>query len=245
MHARAVTERLRAGEVPLWEHPEWKQDFPWLVQGLTGAGDRERPFDPAWFGEGRPRDVMERWWSLGRATGATRIEHGHQMHGPVVRLHVSPGTDGHVTRTGRVLLTVTVADCVPVSLVDPELHAVALLHGGWRGVAAGILERGIEVLTERLAVRPEHLHAHLGPAICGECYEVGPEVHRALELPEPDAPEPVDLRAALADRAVRAGIGEERITASTHCTRCGNSPFFSHRRGHLTRQVAVLGIAAE
>src|SRR5690606_18360795 len=104
-----------------------------------------------------------------------------------------PAIDGHATRAPGLLLAVSVADCVPVSLVDPERRAVALLHAGWRGAAAGILERGLEVLAERLLARPEDLHVHLGPAICGGCYEVGPEVHRALGLPEPPAPAPVDL----------------------------------------------------
>ena len=46
--------------VPFLEHPIWRQLFPWLVQGVTGAGD-SRPFDLALFGEARPRDVLERW----------------------------------------------------------------------------------------------------------------------------------------------------------------------------------------
>jgi copper oxidase (laccase) domain-containing protein len=143
-----------------------------------------------------------------------------------------------------VLLTVSVADCVPISLVAPERRAVALLHGGWRGIAAGILERGIELLTGRFGARASELHAHLGPAICGRCYEVGPEVHRGLGLPEPSGAQPVDLRAILAERMSIVGIPEDGITCSTHCTRCGDGSFFSHRGGSVERQVAVLGVAA-
>src|SRR5205814_4875919 len=106
-------------------------------------------------------------------------------------LHVSPATDGHVTRAPGLVLAVSIADCVPISLVHPELRAVALLHGGWRGVASDILERGIDTLTGRMAAHPEELHVHLGPAICGRCYQVGPEVHRGLGLPEPAGPDPV------------------------------------------------------
>lgn len=252
---RPATERSRgdaaAAGVPLWEHPDWAARFPWLIQGVTGARAGPETFDLALFGDGRPRDVMERWWALGRATGAVRLVHGHQVHGAVVRvhgdgppgLHVSPATDGHVTRAPGVLLAVSVADCVPISLVAPEARVVALLHGGWRGVAAGILERGLELLAGRLDVKADALHVHLGPAICGACYEVGPEVHRGLGLAEPPGARPIDLRAVVAERARRAGVAAERITTSTWCTRCGDGPFFSHRGGCAERQVAVLGIA--
>jgi YfiH family protein len=238
--------------VPIWTHADWRKRFPWVAQGITGAGGAGPPFDLALFGQGRPQEVMGRWWALGGALGANRIVHGHQVHGAVVRVHdegapglqVSPATDGHVTRASGVLLTVSVADCVPIAVVDPERRAVALLHGGWRGVAAGIFERGLEVLTERFEARAADLHVHLGPSICGRCYEVGPEVHRGLGLTEPGAPEPVDLRAVIADRALAAGVREDRITASTWCTKCGDSPFFSHRGGRPERQVAFLGVAA-
>jgi YfiH family protein len=195
---------------------------------------------------------MERWGRLTRETGADRVVHGRQVHGAAVRLHdagppglhVSPATDGHATRASGVLLTVSVADCAPISLVAPDARVVALLHGGWRGVAAGILERGLELLAGRLDVQPHDLHAHLGPAICGRCYEVGPEVHRGLGLAEPDRAAPIDLRAVIAERARRAGVADQRITQSTWCTRCGDGPFFSHRGGCTERQVAVLGIAS-
>jgi YfiH family protein len=254
--AEWLDQRAAAAGVPLWEHPEWRERFPWLVQGITagrtGTSPDERRFDLALFGEGRASEVMERWGRLTRETGADRVVHGRQVHGAAVRLHdagppglhVSPATDGHATRASGVLLTVSVADCAPISLVAPDARVVALLHGGWRGVAAGILERGLELLAGRLDVQPHDLHAHLGPAICGRCYEVGPEVHRGLGLAEPDRAAPIDLRAVIAERARRAGVADQRITQSTWCTRCGDGPFFSHRGGCTERQVAVLGIAS-
>ena len=98
------------------------------------------------------------------------------------------------------------------------------------------------MLEQRPGVRPAEVHVHLGPTICGDCYEVGPEVYRGLGLPEPPQPECVDLRALVADRALRTGVREDCITLSQHCTRCGGSPFLSHRGGRSERQVAVLGI---
>jgi YfiH family protein len=247
---RPVREVPVAGEVPLYGHPEWAREFPWLVQGVTARGEGSQPFDLALFGTGRTYDVLTRWQAFGRACELERIVHGRQVHGSTVRfheagppgLHVAPACDGHATAAPEVLLTVGLADCVGASLVDPVRRAVALLHCGWRGTAAGVLERGIEVLAERTDSDPADLHLHLGPAICGECYEVGPEVHRALGLEAPPAPRPVDLRGALARRAVDAGVDPSRITVSEHCTRCGGSPFFSHRGGDAERHQSFLGI---
>ncbi len=83
---------------------------------------------------------------------------------------------------------------------------------------------------------------HLGPAICGACYEVGPEVHAALGLEVPPLAAPVDLREALARQARAAGVPPESITISSLCTLCGDGNLFSHRGGRSERQVAILGL---
>lgn len=188
---------------------------------------------------------MARWRRLREHTGMARAVHALQVHGRRVRehddtspgLHVLEGFDGHVTDRPGILLTVTVADCVPISLVDPDRRRIALLHGGWRGTAAGIVEAGLTALGSD----PERLFAHMGPAICGDCYEVGPEVHEALGLVVPDTNTPVDVRAVQATQLVDAGLAPDRVTVSEHCTLCG-SGFFSHRGGSPGRQVGVLGI---
>src|SRR5205085_7847567 len=107
----------------------------------------------------------------------------------------------------------SVADCVPASIVDPARRVVAVVHAGWRGTAGGILEAALGELA-RSGSDPAALRVHFGPAICGDCYEVGPEVHAAVNpaLPAPEAPAPIDLRAALARRATGAGAPAERVT---------------------------------
>lgn len=248
---RRVREIPTSG-LPSVVHPEWGEEFPWLVQGCTTQGGSGEPFDLALFGRAsEPRAVLGRWEELLRATGLARAFHAHQVHGAAVRFHVrgEPGLhlaepcDGHATTDADVLLAVTTADCVPVSVVDPRRRAVALLHAGWRGAAAGILERGVAVLAERVASDPGDLHVHLGPAICGRCYEVGPEVFFALGLEAPSGPEPLDLRGALARRAAAAGVALANVTISAHCTHCGEG-FFSHRGGDAQRQVGFLGMRA-
>lgn len=260
-----TVEEVPCTGLPALVHPEWEERFAWLVQGTTRAtqnaatsatseprNGQPEPFDLGLFSDASPaRDVLARWGALRLATGMSEIVHGHQVHEASVRwhragapgLHLLDPCDGHATTDAGILLTVTVADCVPVSVVDPRRRAVALVHAGWRGIAAGILERGVAVLAERAGSRPADVHIHLGPAICGRCYEVGPEVFPAVGLEAPRSPSPLDLRAVLALRAVAAGVPERQITLSAHCTRCGVG-FFSHRGGDRARQVGFLGIRA-
>ena len=251
---RAVEEISSHADLPLRVHPEWRERFPWLVQGVTGRGDAEEAFDLGLFGAQPVGVVLARWERLREATGMRRVVHSRQVHGAELRAHgtgdepgllIAAGFDGHLTRATGVLLTVSVADCVPVSIVDAASRVVALVHAGWRGIAAGIVERAVE-RVRAWRTDGEELWLHCGPAICGTCYEVGPEVHAAVlpGEPPPDEPTPIDLRAVIADRAASLGIEGERVTVSTHCTRCGPGKFFSHRGGAAGRQMAILGIRA-
>ena len=79
---------------------------------------------------------------------------------------------------------------------------------------------------------------HLGPAICGRCYQVGPDVFEQLTGWQTIRNRHVDLRALLAEQAKEMGV--RQLSASPHCTRCDNDRFFSHRAGDAGRQVAVI-----
>ena len=130
----------------------------------------------------------------------------------------------------------TIADCVPVLIGHPS-GVVAAVHAGWRGVAGGILAEAIRAL-EALGLVPRDLVVHLGPSICGRCYEVGPDVYEKLTGWETRHPRHVDLRALLAEQAKEAGV--VRWSASGECTRCDNDRLFSHRAGDAGRQIAVI-----
>ena len=241
---RTVVEE--ADDEGLHTHPEWTTALPWLAQGVTG-----RDADMSLFGASPVGEVLPRWERLRQSAGCRTIVHARQVHHATVLTHgplpagilIGPDADGHLTRESGTLLAVSVADCVPISIVAPDARALALLHGGWRGVAAGILERGIAALTGTYPVDAADLLIHFGPAICGECFEVGPEVPAGLGMDAPDATH-VDLRALLAVRAVAAGVRPGNITVSAFCTRHGSSPFYSHRGGCAERQVTVLGVRA-
>jgi polyphenol oxidase len=232
--------------VRLFVHPGWKTALPHLVHGITAGADMSL------FGNAPAREVTSRWLQLTRHLGCDAAIHARQVHEAEVLTHelavrgilIAGDADGHITMLPRTLLAVSVADCVPIAIAAPEQRAVALLHGGWRGVAAGILETGITALRRRFAIDPAALRIHLGPAICGDCFEVGPEVPPQLGMDGvPDGGHVrIDLRRHLAVRAVRAGVPAAGVSISAHCTRCGGSPFYSHRGGCAERQIAVLGL---
>ena len=246
---QVVRDARTHGPVPLWRQPHWTERFPWLVQGTTGRGS-EPSFDLGLFGNQPVGPAITRWRTLRETLGFAQAIHARQAHRADVLAHecVSPGllvverVDGHVTRTPDILLAVSIADCVPVFLVEPGVRAVAVLHAGWRGAAGGMLEAGVRALHELTGARAEKLYVHFGPAICGRCYEVGPEVHEALGQPIPARNTPIDLRAILAGRAADLGVPGANISVSECCTKCDNTDFFSHRAGDTGRQMGVIGI---
>ncbi|HEY4306614.1 MAG TPA: polyphenol oxidase family protein [Gemmatimonadaceae bacterium] len=173
-----------------------------------------------------------------------RLAAAGQVHGANVLVH-RPGwsgwlraesADGHVSVERKTGLAVTIADCVPVFIAHPS-GAIALLHSGWRGTAARIVEKGISALTAA-GLSAGDMRVHTGPAICGKCYEVSAEVYAQLTGKDPGKPTTIDLRALIADHARAMGV--RQITSTDSCTRCDNAAFFSHRAGDEGRQLGVI-----
>jgi YfiH family protein len=168
---------------------------------------------------------------------------GHQVHGIEVRALREPPAeedhgeevDGQATRLPRVAPTVFVADCLPVALSAGD--GVAMLHAGWRGLAGGILERGVATLRG-LGARGD-VHAAIGPGAGACCYEAGEEVHASVghSVGRND-----DLKAAAAERLRAAGVSEVQDVGI--CTICDEG-YFSHRRagGVTGRQAGVVWLA--
>ena len=249
---RTVRERHEE-KFPAFVHADWAVAFPWLLQGTTTRGAPGHEFDFGLFSEGTRSDAVQGHWDqLLTVTGMRVAMHAPQVHEADVRvyqasaggsgLQLVEACDGHMTNQIGVLLAITAADCVPIFLVEPQARVVGVLHAGWRGVAAGILEQGLAVMFREFGIRERQLHIHFGPAICGNCYEVGPEVHEALRLTVPSHPGRLDLRAVLADRGSALGVDLDKMSRSTHCTICTQSGLFSHRGGDRSRQVAFMGI---
>ncbi len=249
---RVASEVPLAGAVPRWEVPGWRERFG-VVAGVTGRGDGTAGagFDLGlWTGE-PVGQVHERWRDFLRAEpGFPGAVLSHQVHGTAIAQHserhqgwtLLGGYDGHLTGASGLLLLVTVADCVPVYLLDPTRRHCALVHAGWRGVAGGILEAAVSHLCGASGGSPADLAMHCGVAISGPCYEVDDAVATACGKPTPTGTKVhLDLRDRLADQGDVLGVGE--ITVSGHCTASQPGDFFSHRGsgGRDGRQVAYLG----
>jgi polyphenol oxidase len=162
---------------------------------------------------GRVRDNRER---VRAAVGAERLAQGRQVHGTrvVVDAEGIEEADGQVTTVPGVAAMVLVADCLPVALAGPE--RVGMVHAGWRGLAAGVLDGGVEA-TGAVA-------AAIGPGIGPCCYEVGDDVRAVFGTREPT----LDLNAIARARLEAAGVRD--IHDCGLCTSCDAERFFSHRR---------------
>ncbi|HVF41087.1 MAG TPA: polyphenol oxidase family protein [Gemmatimonadaceae bacterium] len=191
-------------------------------------------------------DVMARWTALQDelSSQARRTVIGRQVHGASVITHrggweglLRTGeADGHVAAEKGIALAVSVADCVPIFLAHPS-GVVGILHSGWRGTVSRIIDAGLRAFA-RIGLPPDELRMHLGPAICGRCYEVSAEVRAELTGQPVNRSGNVDLRSLIAEHAHEAGV--VHVTVSASCTRCDNDRFFSHRAGDTGRQIGVI-----
>jgi polyphenol oxidase len=193
---------------------------------------------------------MSRWLAFRRAlAGFDAVVLGNQVHGVAVERVDGgrgwiqlEGIDGWVTTVPGILLTVTIADCIPIYLAAPG-RGVALLHAGWRGTAGGILGVGLRRLLEATGALAGDVLMHCGIGICGPCYEVGSEVMTGCGLAATGAgPWHLDLRDHLARQAERLGVGQ--VTVSSWCSAHDRTSFYSHRasQGSDGRMVAYLGL---
>lgn len=215
-----------------WEE---RDGIRWLAAGMPGA--------KAVFSTRSAGSAKESHVPLAAALGVPpeRIVVGRQVHGAELAFPGATGgevpeADGQVISEPGFAAMVLVADCLPVALVGPE--GAAMLHCGWRGLAAGIVARGAAAIGAT--------HAAIGPGIGPCCYEVGAEVldafaglgdgvaaGRMLDLPE------------VARRLLReAGVAE--VESAGLCTCCEEELFFSHRRdGGPGRQAGLVWIERE
>lgn len=187
---------------------------------------------PAWAALAREFDVP-----------ADTVVRMHQVHGAdVFEAHHAnrgrwPEADIAITVDPSLAVSVRTADCVPILLADRRGCAVAAIHAGWRGTAAGAAIVAVQSLTSRYGTRPEDVIAAIGPSIGPCCYEVGPELAGHFSS-HPEAPTwfstderpHLDLWRATHDQLAGAGVPQSQIHVCALCTFDHPALFHSYRR---------------
>jgi polyphenol oxidase len=184
----------------------------------------------------------------------------HQIHSD--RVHIIKDvpaqwnrSDGDALITGieNCALAVLTADCFPIILADPRNKVAAVVHSGWRGTLARILQKTIEAMRREFGSDPAHLVAAIGPGIRSCCFEVGEQVAALFEKefahvtnPRHDHPGKflVDLPKALELQMNGSRIKPGNIHDICSCTRCNPDEFFSYRAEgqNSGRMMAVIGV---
>ena len=239
---------------PVWYEARgdgWRAAFSTRLGGVSPA-----PFDTLNLGIATADDPDRVWrnrmaFAAAAGIAADDLVVPGQVHGTVVaevgrrergrgarrRTDVVAGTDGLLTRAAAVPLLMTFADCVPVLLVvGRPARALALVHAGWRGMAAGIVEQAARAVGAQAAA------AVIGPSIGPCCFAVSPDVGERFEAAFPGTWRAgrVDLWEAARRQLAAGGFAAADIVSSGLCT-CHDHEFFSHRREHgaTGRQAAV------
>jgi len=168
--------------------------------------------------------------------------------------------DGSYTTQANVVSVVLTADCLPVLVCTRQGDGVAALHAGWRGLANGILEQGIEKLLAATKRRPEDLLVWLGPAIGPENFEVGEDVRQSFlqqsmqnshyytqieQCFTPSKNTSDEKNKWFADIYQLARIrlslmGVENCSGGNYCTYNDKEKFYSYRRDGKTGRMASL-----
>jgi len=182
-------------------------------------------------------------------TATVRVGNAERGRGTTSLESAIEGADALVTTAGATL-TVLVADCVPLALVDPEAGVLAVVHAGWRGTGGAIVRSTLSVM-EHQGARAERTWAFLGPAVAPDLYQVDAVVHRALEgalgpagldahvmAPDGAGHWRCDLVAANIVQLVAGGLDESRIEWCGVATSDGR--FFSDRSERPCGRFALL-----
>jgi YfiH family protein len=172
----------------------------------------------------------------------SRQVHGRAVHcsvGPVEPIRdprLLPAADAIVSASAGRLLSVRVADCLPILIACPRRGAAAAVHAGWRGLVAGVVDAAIEALCA-MGCDPSDLLVAVGPAIGAAAYEVGAEVLQAFDeagrgaaVLRDRATQRLDLVATLRGQLEALGIAADRIDGGDRCTHADPARFFSYRR---------------
>lgn len=169
-----------------------------------------------------------------------------QVHGNELRVirgltPIGPG-DGLLTNQVSMALGILTADCLPLYMWDSGARVAGIVHAGWKGMKAGIIENAIGKLRSKFSTRVENLRIAFGPAIRKCCYEVGPEFQEYFPVSylapqQGQSKGRMDLINEAAFRLGRRGVDLAEIQDVEICTSCSRSRFFSTRSGDADQRI--------
>lgn len=166
------------------------------------------------------------------------ISYVKQVHSDDVSKIINNGFageyDGLITNIPNRILSIQVADCVPIFLYDVESHVIGLVHAGWRGTLKKIVRRAVNSMNDWFQSKPQNLEAYLGPSIHACCYEVGEEVAdlfgRNSMIRKDSDNYFFDIVLANKIQLLDCGVKSENIKEADECTCCSSTNFHSYRR---------------
>lgn len=146
-------------------------------------------------------------------------------------------TDALMTRETGLVLTTLHADCAPVYFADPDNHAIALAHAGWRGTLMHLPSEVVRRMFSEFGTNPQKLHIAVGPTISGKHYPVGIQVAEKLAREfgeevierDPDGTVRLDLFTAIVCDLTMAGVLSAHTLQRPPCT-FTNPEYASFRR---------------
>jgi len=212
-------------------------------------------------------NVLENYRRFCGVTGVKtdRAVLSKQVHETIVRLCTSADAgkglfserdytaDALITNEPELPLFVFSADCGIILLYDPDHNAAGAIHAGWRGCAAGIVEKAIRAMQDAFSSDPARLLAAVGPCIGPCCFETDDDVPTAMRAALGTDAEPflekrgakwhVDLAGLNRAWLLRAGLLPEHIDSCGLCTGCHPDLFWSHRKMGDRRGAQVAMIA--
>jgi len=230
--------------------PPVPPSFYWSNE-TWGAALRCRPLEPFAQHLFTTRQLQlpsaDAWCALASAihvppTGIVSLNQVHGRDVVLIDAHVSrqtleamqeerPIADAIISAAPDVALVVRAADCVPLLIADTRTGAVAAVHSGWRGTAAGVAVAAVDEMQRQFGSQAENLIVAMGPAIGPCCYEVGSDLVDAFAaagherylidrwfMTPRERGMCLDLVGASRDQLILAGVREENIHACGLCT---------------------------
>lgn len=210
-------------------------EIPWLAHGTA-----TRDFGSTRYPKEGEADVTaeNRARFLGTlGFDASRLVVSGNVHGKNIEPVSGPGfvsnCDGLVSSEPGLVLGTKSADCLPLFLVDPTTRTVAIVHAGWKGVAAGIAIEAVRAFVDR-GTNPRDILIAIGPSIDACHYQVQPDrradmlARTPFILPDDFTDGRVDLRAIVVRQLVASGVRSANIDASAPCTACEPERFWSY-----------------